>query len=84
MQRVLKRGVAFLVGVTGFVSLSVAGPARADLALAGSCAEVPLATAYDRAAAAAALQEAREIDPGIGLRLKPLRDRLVHGLQQDG
>ena len=55
MQRVLKRGVAFLVGVTGFVSLSVAGPARADLALAESCAEVPLATAYDRAAAAAAL-----------------------------
>ena len=55
MQRLIKRGLVFLVSMTGAVSLTIAGPARGDLALAAACSEIPLSSGYDRAAAAAAL-----------------------------
>ena len=53
MQRLLKKGMTVAVALTGSLSLFSAGPVRADLALAPSCAAVPLATEIDRAAAAA-------------------------------
>ena len=55
MQRLIKRGRVFLVGMTGALSLTIAGPARGDLAVDAACAEIPLSSGYDRAAAAAAL-----------------------------
>lgn len=55
MQRVLTRGLAFLIGVTGAVTLTFSGTAQADLAVSARCADIPLSGQYDRAAAAAAL-----------------------------
>lgn len=55
MRRLLKRGLASLVGLAGALSLTIAGPARGDLALAAACSEIPLSSGDDRAAAAAAL-----------------------------
>lgn len=55
MRRLMKCGVSAAVVMTGAVLLSFAGTARADLAVTSTCAQVPLASEYDRAAAAAAL-----------------------------
>ena len=55
MRRFMKRGLACLVGMAGALSLTIAGPARGDLALAAACFEIPLSSGDDRAAAAAAL-----------------------------
>ena len=54
MRRLMKCGVSAAVVMTGAVLLSFSGTARADLAVTSTCAQVPLASEYDRAAAAGA------------------------------
>ena len=55
MQHLFKPRRVLVAALAGWTSLLMVGPARADLSLAASCASVPLASEFERAAAAAAL-----------------------------